>query len=142
MNHLERRLLSCFTAGDLALEAFIRIAGVELSDTIPTAAIECRDHPRLLLNTSFIAEHCDTDERLFMLVLHEIHHVLLGHTRLFPRPNVAHFYFGPRAGRAQVSTRIRLFTSQKIIAIATLSDGSFWSGSAEVVITLAACIEE
>jgi sulfur-oxidizing protein SoxY len=59
-----------------------------------------------------------------------------------PRPNVAHFYLGPRAGRAQVSTRIRLFTSQKIIAIAALSDGSFWSGSAEVVITLAACIEE
>ncbi len=59
-----------------------------------------------------------------------------------PRPNVAHFYLGPRAGKAQVSTRIRLFTSQKIVAIAALSDGSFWSGSAEVVITLAACIEE
>jgi len=59
-----------------------------------------------------------------------------------PRPNVAHFHLGPRAGRAQVSTRIRLFTSQKIIAIAALSDGSFWSGSTEVVITLAACIEE
>jgi sulfur-oxidizing protein SoxY len=59
-----------------------------------------------------------------------------------PLPNVAHFYLGPRAGKAQVSTRIRLFTSQKIIAVAALSDGSFWSGSAEVVITLAACIEE
>lgn len=59
-----------------------------------------------------------------------------------PLPNVAHFYLGPRAGKAQVSTRIRLFTSQKIVAIAALSDGSFWSGSAEVVITLAACIEE
>ena len=59
-----------------------------------------------------------------------------------PYPNVAHFYLGPRAGKAQVSTRIRLFTSQKIIAVAALSDGSFWAGSAEVVITLAACIEE
>jgi sulfur-oxidizing protein SoxY len=59
-----------------------------------------------------------------------------------PLPNVAHFHLGPRAGKAQVSTRIRLFTSQKIIAVAALSDGSFWSGSAEVVITLAACIEE
>jgi sulfur-oxidizing protein SoxY len=59
-----------------------------------------------------------------------------------PLPNVAHFYLGPRAGKAQVSTRIRLFTSQKLVAIAALSDGSFWSGSAEVVITLAACIEE
>ncbi len=59
-----------------------------------------------------------------------------------PLPNVAHFYLGPRTGKAQVSTRIRLFTSQKITAVAALSDGSFWSGNAEVVITLAACIEE
>jgi sulfur-oxidizing protein SoxY len=59
-----------------------------------------------------------------------------------PLPNVAHFYLGPRAGKAQVSTRIRLFKSQKVVAVAALSDGSFWSGSAEVVITLAACIEE
>ena len=59
-----------------------------------------------------------------------------------PLPNVAHFYLGPRAGRAQVSTRIRLFKSQKIVAVAALSDGSFWSGSAEIVVTLAACIED
>ncbi len=59
-----------------------------------------------------------------------------------PLPNVAHFYLSPRTGKAQVSTRIRLFTSQKITGVAVLSDGSFWSGSAEVVITLAACIED
>ncbi|HSB68704.1 MAG TPA: SoxY-related AACIE arm protein [Candidatus Methylomirabilis sp.] len=59
-----------------------------------------------------------------------------------PLPNVAHFHLGPRAGKAQVSTRIRLFRSQKIVAVAALSDGSFWSGSAEIVVTLAACIED
>ncbi len=59
-----------------------------------------------------------------------------------PLPNVAHFYLGPRAGRAQVSTRIRLFKSQHIVAVAGLSDGSFWSAKAEIVITLAACIED
>ncbi len=59
-----------------------------------------------------------------------------------PLPNVAHFYVGPRAGKAQVSTRIRLFKSQKILAVAAMSDGSFWSGSADIVITLGACIEE
>jgi sulfur-oxidizing protein SoxY len=59
-----------------------------------------------------------------------------------PQPNVGNFYLGPRAGRAQVSGRIRLADSQKIIAIARLSDGSFWSASAEVVVTLAACTEE
>jgi sulfur-oxidizing protein SoxY len=59
-----------------------------------------------------------------------------------PQPNIGNFYLGPKAGRAQISTRIRLADSQKIIAIARLSDGSFWSVSADVVVTLAACTEE
>ena len=59
-----------------------------------------------------------------------------------PQPNVGNFYLGPHAGRAQVSTRIRLADSQKIVAIARLSDDSFWSTSVDVVVTLAACTEE
>jgi sulfur-oxidizing protein SoxY len=59
-----------------------------------------------------------------------------------PQPNVGNFYLGVRAGRAQVSTRIRLADSQKVVAIARLSDGSFWSTSADVVVTLAACTED
>jgi sulfur-oxidizing protein SoxY len=59
-----------------------------------------------------------------------------------PQPNVGNFYLGPQAGRAQVSTRIRLADSQKIVAIAKLSDGSFWSVSVDVIVTLAACTEE
>ena len=59
-----------------------------------------------------------------------------------PQPNIGNFYLGPRCGRAQVSTRIRLADSQKIVAIAHLADGSFWSVSVEVVVTLAACTDE
>jgi sulfur-oxidizing protein SoxY len=59
-----------------------------------------------------------------------------------PQPNIGNFYLGPQAGRAQISTRIRLADSQKVVAIARLSDGSFWSVSADVVVTLAACTEE
>ena len=59
-----------------------------------------------------------------------------------PQPNVGNFYLGPHAGRAQISTRIRLADSQKIVAIARLSDDSFWSATADVVVTLAACTEE
>jgi SoxY-related AACIE arm protein len=59
-----------------------------------------------------------------------------------PQPNVGNFYLGPRAGRAQISTRIRLADSQKIVAIARLSDDSFWSATVDVVVTLAACTEE
>ncbi|WP_207460112.1 SoxY-related AACIE arm protein [Azospirillum sp. SYSU D00513] len=59
-----------------------------------------------------------------------------------PQPEVAVFRMGPRAGRAQVATRIRLATSQTVMAVAELSDGSFWSSQAKVIVTLAACIED
>jgi sulfur-oxidizing protein SoxY len=59
-----------------------------------------------------------------------------------PQPYVISAYFGPRSGRAVVSTRIRLADTQTIIAIAEMSDGSFWAESANVVVTLAACLEE
>ena len=59
-----------------------------------------------------------------------------------PQPNIGNFYLGPHAGRAQISTRIRLADSQKVVAIAKLSDGSFWSASVDVVVTLAACTDE
>lgn len=56
-----------------------------------------------------------------------------------PRPAVAAFYFGPGAGRAQVSTRIRLSGSQGVMAVAALSDGSFWLAVADVAVTVSAC---
>ena len=58
-----------------------------------------------------------------------------------PQPSVISIQLGPRAGRAVISTRIRLADSQKVIAIAQMSDGSFWSEEIEVVVTLAACLE-
>jgi sulfur-oxidizing protein SoxY len=58
-----------------------------------------------------------------------------------PQPNVATFHLGPRAGRAVVSTRMRMADSQKIVAVAELADGTFWSDSADVIVTLAACLE-
>jgi sulfur-oxidizing protein SoxY len=59
-----------------------------------------------------------------------------------PQPNVLSARLGPRAGRASVSTRVRLADSQTVHAVAELSDGSFWSGSADVVVTVAACLED
>jgi sulfur-oxidizing protein SoxY len=59
-----------------------------------------------------------------------------------PQPNVVSMQLGPRAGKAQVSTRIRLAASQKLTAIAEMSDGTYWSDSQEVIVTLAACLED
>lgn len=58
-----------------------------------------------------------------------------------PQRDVARFTLGPRAGKASISTRIRLATSQQLVAVAQLSDGSFWSHTVNVIVTLAACIE-
>jgi sulfur-oxidizing protein SoxY len=59
-----------------------------------------------------------------------------------PQPRVISVHLGPRAGRATISTRIRLADTQRITAIAQMSDGSFWSASIDVVVTLAACVEQ
>ena len=59
-----------------------------------------------------------------------------------PQPNVVNFYLGPRAGRASIATRIRVADTQKLTAVAELSDGTFWSTTAEVIVTLPACAEE
>ena len=59
-----------------------------------------------------------------------------------PLPEVVSFYLGPRAGRAYVGTRARLADTETVVAIAQLSDGSFWSSSVHVVVTTAACLEE
>jgi sulfur-oxidizing protein SoxY len=58
-----------------------------------------------------------------------------------PSSDVARFHFGPRAGTRSVSTRIRLATSQQLVAVARLADGSCWAQRVDVVVTLAACIE-
>jgi sulfur-oxidizing protein SoxY len=58
-----------------------------------------------------------------------------------PTTTVAKFHFNPRSGRAKASTMVRLATSQKLLAVATMSDGTAWSGDAMVIVTLAACLD-
>ena len=59
-----------------------------------------------------------------------------------PHRGGAVFRLGPRAGRATVSTRIRLATSQQLVAVAQMSDGTFWSHTVDVIVAIAACLEE
>ena len=58
-----------------------------------------------------------------------------------PRPLIARFSLGPRAGRAEVNTRIRLAGTQRVLALAVMNDGSVWLDTAEVAVTAAACVE-
>ncbi len=59
-----------------------------------------------------------------------------------PQPHVFSVVLRPGNGRAQVGTRIKLADTQRIVAIAETSDGAFWSASASVIVTIAACIED
>ena len=58
-----------------------------------------------------------------------------------PRPLMATFHLGPKAGRAEVTTRVRLNGTQRVLAVAHLADGSYWSGTAEVEVTESACLD-
>jgi sulfur-oxidizing protein SoxY len=59
-----------------------------------------------------------------------------------PQPNVASFQLGPRAGTVNIQTRMRLADTQLVVAVAEMSDGTFWRDEVEVVVTMAACLEE
>jgi sulfur-oxidizing protein SoxY len=59
-----------------------------------------------------------------------------------PVSNMANFYLGPRGGKAEIDSRVRLAGSQKVTAVAALSDGTFWYDAAAIVVTLSACLDE
>jgi sulfur-oxidizing protein SoxY len=59
-----------------------------------------------------------------------------------PQPNVIGVTLGPRAGRASISTRIRLRDTQSVLAVAQMSDGTFWSDRVNVIVTIGACMED
>jgi sulfur-oxidizing protein SoxY len=58
-----------------------------------------------------------------------------------PLANIARFHLSPRSGRARVQSNIRLATTQTVTALAELSDGTLWSGTSTVLVTLSACLD-
>jgi hypothetical protein len=91
---LAERILDSLPNGAYAMSALLRLLDIIPSDAVPTAAVECRLQPRMLINLTFLEKSAETPEKLLMLVMHELHHVLLGHTTLFPRATrVQNFVF-------------------------------------------------
>ena len=85
MMPLAERVLHAFPSGTYALTGLMRLLDVVESKDIETAAVECCRQPRLLINLGFVDRWAATPEKLLMLLMHELHHVLLGHTRLLRR---------------------------------------------------------
>ena len=93
-NTIAERILDAFPSGSYALVGLLRLLDIVETESIPTAAVECRVQPRMLINPEFVKTHAATPEKLLVLVMHELHHVLLGHTTLFPRTTpVQNFVF-------------------------------------------------
>lgn len=82
---LAEAILDVFPSGSYAMAGLLRLLDIVATTSVSTAAVECQAQPRMLINPNFVAEHAQTPEKLLMLVMHELHHVLLGHTTLFPR---------------------------------------------------------
>ena len=59
-----------------------------------------------------------------------------------PEPVAATYYLGVRAGKAQVSTHVRLARTQTVLALAEMSDGSVRADAASILVTLGACVDE
>ena len=56
-----------------------------------------------------------------------------------PRAGVATFHFSPASGVAEASTRMRLAKTQNVIAVAEMSDGSFYTAKRQVKVTIGGC---
>lgn len=89
-NELKHRLLNAIPARAYAMQVLLRLTGIEVTRECPTARVTCGARSKLQVNPEFVEKHCGSDEHLFLLVMHEMKHVLLGHTRLFPTITPAH----------------------------------------------------
>ena len=56
-----------------------------------------------------------------------------------PNPAVATFHFSPASGAARASTRMRLAKTQNVIAVAKMNDGSVFTDSRNVKVTIGGC---
>jgi len=63
-----------------AIRAVLKILDVQFTDTVPTLAVTRQNRPQLLVNLQFVKEHCNDDNQVKAVIIHEFLHVLLGHT--------------------------------------------------------------
>ena len=83
IKELRWKIFNVFPEGELALDHLLGLLSINYSRNIPSAAVKSKMPPQLLFNPEFIEKHCKTDEHLLMILMHEMYHVILGHTRLF-----------------------------------------------------------
>ena len=86
IDDIKRRLFSVIPTSSLHMMEFLKLMDIRfVEEETKSAAVTCTSRPELLLNKAFVDAYCKTDEHLFMLVMHELYHIILGHTHLFKR---------------------------------------------------------
>ena len=88
-SNLGERLAGCIPGATFELEAFLQLVEIRETIEVSTAAVTTGSTSRLLVNPEFVARYCAHDEHLFLLVMHELWHVLFAHARLTSRPTLA-----------------------------------------------------
>jgi sulfur-oxidizing protein SoxY len=145
-----KRRIFLLAAGSLALGAGLKPGAARAEDSMEVAIAKVLgkakvNEGRVTLTVASLVENGNTVPLSVKVdsPMTQADHVKAIHVfnEKNPQPNIVSFYLGPRAGRAAVSTRVRLADTQNVVAIAQMSDGSFWSASAHVIVTLAACLE-
>ena len=86
---LVERIRHCVPLRHPAFGKLLQLLAIEPSREVPTAAVTLGARSVMLVNPEFVAARCRTDAHLAMLVMHELYHVLLGHTRLYTRSTPA-----------------------------------------------------
>lgn len=120
---------------DSMAEAIKKVVG----NTTPTEGRVKLDVPPLVENGNSVSLIVSVDSPMTVADHVKAIHVF---NEKNPQPNVFSARLGPRNGKAIVGARIKLGDSQRIVAIAETSDGKFWMAGADVIVTLAACLEE
>lgn len=85
ISDLKWRIYNVFPANELELEKLLSLVEIRYSDKTETAAVSLENPPVLVFNRNFVREHCKADEHLLVVLMHEMYHIILGHTRLFNR---------------------------------------------------------
>ena len=86
INDIKKRLFSVIPTSSLHMIEFLKLMDIRfVEEETKSAAVTCTSRPELLLNKTFVETYCKSNEHLFMLVMHELYHIILGHTHLFKR---------------------------------------------------------
>lgn len=85
---VKRRLLSLLPAASLHMNEFLALTSIRFvkgNSITETACVTNEANPTLYLNEDFLNAYCQSDEHLLMLLMHELYHIVLGHTCLFKK---------------------------------------------------------